>query len=177
MRLPPVLSATDLPSPELQAARLDGELLQLGPAWAPIDEVISTRHRAAAVHAGLLDRLIVEQRSAAWVWGAAPSPPSHPQLCVAVGARVRLHHLLPVREVVIDADEVAEVGGARVTTPLRTVIDLVRFGGEFGELERRTAVTLLREHGLSVQRCIEELDRRRNLPNRRRAHARLATLE
>jgi hypothetical protein len=176
MRLPAVLTIRDLPYAELQAARLDGELMGLDAVWTPIDEPVDVRHRAMAVHADHADRVIAEQRSAAWIWGAAPAPPPRPELCVAIGSRVRAHHLAPVREVVIDASEIAMVDGMQVTSPLRTVLDLARFSPGFGEVELAIVRTLMVDHGLGHDAVLAELRRRRNLPNKRRAVTRLALL-
>ena len=101
-RLGPVLTAHDLPVPELMASRLDGELAMLDGAWTPVDEIEQPRHRALSLALRLPDRVIIEQRSAAWVWGALPTAPQQHQLCAATGARVRPGEGWPaVREVVI----------------------------------------------------------------------------
>src|SRR5687767_11814124 len=88
-RLASVLTSSDLPMAELAAARLDGELFRIDDCYSPIDEVEQPRHRARALGAVLRDRLIAEQRSAAWIWGALDAPPPRHELCVATGARVR----------------------------------------------------------------------------------------
>lgn len=181
-RLPSVLSSTDLPFAELQAARLDGQLARLGDCFVPVDEIQQPSHRALVVHSALPitvgdgRRMIAEQRSAAWVWGALEHPPQRHQFCVAVDSRTGrdLPHTVAVREVVIDAVDVAFAGGLRVTTPLRTVIDIARFSEEFAAGDQLTVSTLLREFGISVDRCVAEMNRRRNLPGKNRARSRLS---
>lgn len=178
MRLPPVLSERDLPTPELHAATLDGELFRLDRAFTPVDEVEAPRHRARAVHAGLSDRLIAEQHSAAWIWGAIGRPPARHQLCVAMDARVRLNagRGATVREVVIEPGEIATLDGLQLTAPLRTAVDLARFSPRFGQLEESAAVWLMNRHGFGVQDCLDDLDRRRNLPRKRIAAQRLLAI-
>lgn len=172
MRLPSVLSAADLPAPELQAARLDGVLFALDRCFAPVDEVEQPWHRAAAVHAGLSERLIAEQLSAAWVWGALDAPPAHHQFSVATDARVSHTpaRWMTVREVVIEADEIADVRGLLVTTPFRTLLDLVRFSDTFDLRE----VAVVRRLGQDLELARATLSARRNLTNKKRALARLA---
>lgn len=175
-RLPAVLSAADLPLPELQAARLDGELFGLDAAFTPIDEIESPRLRAHAVHAGRSDRLIAEQHSAAWIWGATARPPLPHRLCVALGARVRHSTREPVREVVIDPGEIASFDGLLVTAPLRTVLDLARFSPVFGQEEQSIVAWLLAHHRFTLADVLDDLDQRRNLPNKRLAVSRLTPL-
>lgn len=174
MRLPSVLTALDLPLPELRAALLDGELFGLDDAFTPIDEVESPRHRARAAHAGLPHRLIAEQHTAAWIWGAAP-PPSRHEFCVAIAARARVSGdgAHAVREVVIEPNEIELFDGLQVTTPLRTALDLARFSVRFGQPEVQAIGWLMLHHGFDLGDCRDELDRRRNLPRKRLAHARL----
>ena len=174
-RLSPVLSALDLPPAELRAAELDGELFAIDGCWSPIDEPDRTSQRALALAVQLPDRVILERRSAAWVWGLLAAPPRPHELCTAIGARVRTGDGWPAaREVVIDDDETATISGIRVTTPLRTVVDLARFGTAFDdELARR----LLAFGRVTVADCCDAMDRRRNLPGKRLAIERLTALD
>jgi hypothetical protein len=175
VRLAPVLHVGDLPLAELHAARLDGELLALDEAFAPIDSAAGPEQRAAAVGRAWSPRLIAEQRTAAWIWGATLESPARHQLCSSVDARARPPAPLrsTVREVVIDADEVVSLAGLRVTTPLRTVTDLARFEERFGEPEVLLVRELLRLGRLTLDDCLLALERRRNLPAKRLAGARI----
>jgi hypothetical protein len=175
VRLSPVLHAGDLPLAELHAARLDGELVALDEAFAPIDVAEGPAARAAALARAWSPRLIAEQRTAAWIWGALADAPARHQLCSSVRARARPPTPLRsmVREVVIDPDEVSSVAGLRVTTPLRTVTDLARFDARFGETEALLVRELLRRGGLTLDDCRVALDRRRNLPAKRLAWRRI----
>ncbi|MCU1409421.1 MAG: hypothetical protein JWR04_128 [Rhodoglobus sp.] len=172
MRLPPVLSADDLPAPELYAARLDGQLFAVDACFAPVDEIEQPRHRASALLSGLGGKLIAEQLSAAWVWGALDAPPAHHQFCVATGARVSHSpaRWMTVREVVIEADELVDLGGALVTDPTRTLVDLARFGAGF---DFAVAARLIAA-GASVDRALASVVARRNLPNKKTTLGRLS---
>jgi len=176
-RLPHVLSPVDLPVAELYAARLDGELFPVGGAFSPVDEIEQPALRAAAVHAEVSGRLIAEQLSAAWVWGAVDTPPVRHQFCVATASRVSHSpaRWMTLREVIINEDEISDLGGFLVTTPDRTVIDLVRFSESFGAIER-AIIRRLAGGGVSLEAAAETVRRRRNLPSKRRALARLASV-
>ncbi|CAN5360054.1 hypothetical protein BH11ACT4_BH11ACT4_03830 [soil metagenome] len=177
-RLPPVLSPHDLPLAELTAARLDGELFRIDDAFAPVDEIDQPSLRAGALRAVVPERLIAEQRSAAWIWGALDAPPIRHELCVTAGARTRSPGVswMHVREVVIEPAELATIAGLQLTTPLRTVVDLARFSTEFGEAEALVCTWLMRRHGFGIADCLDDMDRRRNLPNKRQAADRLRRL-
>ncbi len=136
-----------------------------------MDEIEQPRHRAAAVHSGLSDRLIAEQLSAAWVWGALDAPPPHHQFCVAMGSRVSHSpaRWMTLREVVIEEDEIAVLGGMMVTTPARTVVDLVRSSATFDAAE----IAAVRRLAVPLDEAAATIARRRNLPNKRVALHRL----
>jgi len=171
-RLGSVLSARDLPVAELHALRLDGELTALDEAFIPVDQPAGLAERARSLALYTDGRLIVEQHSAAWVWGALLQPPARHELCASVGARSRSVHprRLRVREVIIEPDDWVDIAGVRVTTPLRTAVDLARFADLYDpEIVRR----LLTDANLTVQHCIDKLDARRNLPRKKIALARL----
>lgn len=173
-RLAPILTARDLPAAELGALRLDGELVALDDAYTSIDQPHGVEARALSLARYCDDRLIVEQHSAAWVWGALADPPLRHQLCASLGARSRSVHplRLTVREVVItDADHVT-ISGVQVTTPLRTAVDLLRFSEHHdGPLVDR----VLALGGVTRDDCASHLHARPNLPRKRMALERLAS--
>lgn len=174
-RLSPVLTARDLPLAELRAMQLDGQLVAVDEAFAPVDQPPSPTQRAASVSMYCQERLIAEQRTAAWIWGASLDPPLRHELCVSIGARARTTHpgRLQVREVVIAPDEIATLGVVRVTTPMRTVMDLARFQSAF---DPELISALLRVSNLTADRCVAELRSRHNLPQKKLAVRRLEAL-
>jgi hypothetical protein len=177
-RLHSVLTTDDLPLAELHAARLDGELYALDSCFCPVDELEYPALRANTIAAQWPFRLIAEQRSAAWVHGVTDFPPRRHDLCADIGARARPTnvHKANVREVVIDASEIVRIGRLDVTTPLRTTLDLARVSATFGNDERSMCIGLMRLGGFTAAHCIEVLDSRRNLPNKKVAFERLANL-
>lgn len=177
-RLPAVLSTADLPGAELCAASLDGELVPLAGCFTVVDLPEQAASRARALATGLTGRVIIERLSAAWVFGATSDPPTPPQFCSAADARAKPATLrrLTVREVVIDDDETVMLDGIRVTSPLRTACDLVRSSEDFDLARQLVVLRLLGLCHASVDECITLLDRRRNLPGKKRTLARLRSL-
>jgi hypothetical protein len=176
MRLGPVLSRSDFPAPELGALVLDGEVYRIDDCVAPVDEVASPLLRAAVLGAELPPRLIAEQHSAAWIWGAQPFPPDRHEVCADITARTRpaLGALLSVREVVLLHEDTAVLSGLTVTTPMRTAIDLARFVVFWNDGESAIVHALLELGGFDILDCARAMNRKRNLPNKLLALERLA---
>lgn len=115
---------------ELQAMRLDGDLVRFGPGhrdrYLPLDEPQTVRMRAAALVADVPAGLVVASGTAAWIYDG-------------LGAGVRLQVIarrrrrppsgawhLDVRYGALHDDEVVGIAGLAVTTLPRTLIDLAR---------------------------------------------------
>jgi len=144
-----------IPSAELLSMRLDGEVFPLGAGWFPVDLPDSPGLRISAVMAGRSSRLIAGGTTAAWVWGAASVLPTPLTLLSDVRARARLRPGSPavVREVTLAEGEIAELGDGRVTTPLRTLLDLACEGAPADVLRRLASVADLdRDEVLSAAR-------------------------
>jgi hypothetical protein len=167
MRLSPVLADADLSPAELQAARLDGEVYDLAGAYCLVGEVEAPRHRARAVLGARSPRLIAELGTAAWIWGAAAHP-ARLEFSVTPDARARfapgVH--IAVREIVYDDDDLVTLDGHRVTTPLRTILDLARLGDEFDPEPVRRLADVGR---LSLDDCLSSLAARSGIPAKKRA--------
>lgn len=172
-----VLSAPEFPRAELDALRLDGEAFPLDDCAVAIDEVPGVWLRAAVLCSEIPPRLIAEQHSAAWVWGAAPRPPARHELCASSTARTRPAPgaRLAVREVVLDDEDVTSIGGLQLTTPLRTAIDLARCVLRWSDAESRVVAALMHSDHFDVDDCLAVMNRRKNLPNKREALLRLRT--
>jgi len=129
-----------LSTAELSAARLDGDVVELGDAYIPADAVETQALRAGSLHAILGDALAATHLSAAWILGAIDEPPARHTVQRAVGHR--LHHVMGRRIVYRDPsiapDDLWRIGGVFVTTPRRTLADLARVPEDgFPEAARR----------------------------------------
>jgi hypothetical protein len=160
------------------AARLDGELYALGEVHCPIDVLVTPRLRLAGVLGVRAPRLIAELATAAWVWGATPVMPARWELCVDLGARARpqAEPGLLLREVVLHPGDAVVLGEARVTSPLRTAVDLVRARERLQLHEADAVAALARTGGFGLDDALAMLERRRNLPAKRRAAERLRAI-
>jgi len=174
MRLPELFDPSTFPVAERSALRLDGELFPLAEALITLDALDSPELRARAAHAGRGPRLIAELETAAWIWGALPAPPGRLQFCAAMEERSRLRPGDPGagREVVMPAEDEFLLAGRRVTTPLRTALDLVRLRDD-ASYDAAVVGRLLGDDG--AERAMTALAARR-LPHAARARRRLAGL-
>ncbi|HRN28872.1 MAG TPA: hypothetical protein PK781_04190 [Terrimesophilobacter sp.] len=165
---------TELPLAELCAVVLDGEATRLGPAFAPIDVPHGVRLRARALGLVLPSRHIADRRTAAWVHGALVALPRTLDACVRADERPSpmLGSEARIRQVVIAETEIAILAGVSVTTPLRTIFDLLRepaFDDEGADLVRR----LSRICRVSFEDCRRYLDSRSHLPRKSLTRSRL----
>jgi hypothetical protein len=117
---------------ELTAARLDGDVVELGEAYIPADAVETRALRAGSLAALLGDSLAATHLTAAWIHGALPDPPARHTVQRAVAKRLHRapSRALVYRDLAVDHDDLELIGGVRVTTRLRTVVDLARIGDD-----------------------------------------------
>lgn len=173
-----LLTSDDWPEAELRAAVLAGELVAVGACWASPAEPQTPTLRAAAAAWALRDtRLIAGTRTAAWVWGAVSRAPAPLEACVPLRVRVHVDGALRVREVVITDEDVVVLGGLRVTTPLRTVVDLLRSPGDrpggFDPSDAAAVAGLLAIGAVSVDAVAGSLATLGTIPMARQAERRL----
>lgn len=162
-----------LSASELQCAARDGELVSLGEGYVSIDAPDTPFIRAASLSPVVLDsRVIISDRSAAWVWGWGAMPRTV-STCVSIAARIPSpdRRRLRAREVVIADGERVMLGDIAVTSPERTLVDLARHDGErdLHELLARG----LRESRFDLAHLFGALSDRTNLSFVRSARRRL----
>ena len=119
--------------------------------------------RAQAAALVVSPHAVVCDRTAAWIWGvdcfAYRELDSEPPLetCTLRGHRATRRPEVRGRSRDLRARDWVEVGGVRVTTPLRTALDLAC------SQRRRTALAVLdrfmREHGITLAEMVRELPR------------------
>ncbi|MEV8268243.1 hypothetical protein [Microbacterium sp. NPDC076911] len=142
---------------ELTAACLDGDLVDLGPAFMPADAVETTAMRAGSMRLLLGDSLAATHLSAAWIYGTRYNPPLRHNVQRAVSQR---RNRLPARSVIyrdvqLPRSDLQRIGGVWVTSPARTVGDLARTRDE----EYRAAAMQMVAGDLPLlQRSISQLE-------------------
>ncbi len=113
---------------ELTAARLDGDLVELGEGFLAADAPETVILRARSLAPILNPAMALTHSSAAWVHGALAEPPARHRLQRAVPWRP--HHRWSRRflyhDALLDPADVVTVGGALLTSTTRTVVDLLR---------------------------------------------------
>lgn len=182
-RLPSLLTTVDFSEAELCALVLDGVLFRVGEGFSAVDEIPGVALRARSLATWLPAQLVAERRTAAWVWGARNDAPAVHELCVDIAVRARpvAAMRLTVREVVITPDEVAHFDGGdvrvRVTTPVRTAVDIARTSRQFAGQDAECVAMLMVLGQFGAEHCVAAMDERRNLPGKKRAVERLRRSE
>ena len=158
---------------ELSAARLDGELTLVGEAYASTAGLETSEIRAASMRLILGERLAAIGMSAAWVHGAVGLPPAvhHVQRGRAGVARP-VRHDVRFRDTPLAEDDTVVIGGVRVASPARTLVELAR---EASDPEIATVAARLATPGL-IDDALRWLRAHRRFPGRQPAMAYLASL-
>jgi hypothetical protein len=182
---PPVLVAGLPFSPvELQAMEHDGVLRRLiAGAYVPARCTDTADLRARALASTLAPRLIrrtvAGRLTAAWVYGCAPVPDT-PVLLVDGTRRLsnlRASHRLLVHEAYFGPFDVIDIGGLRMTSPLRTAVDVALHAEDKVSLPVLRRMLSRPRLGLSVgliSRGLDTLPRQPHLQRARTALSRLA---
>ena len=161
---------------ELTAARLDGDLVELGDAYIPADAVETTALRAGSLHGILGTTLAATHLSAAWVHGVLHDPPARHTVQRAVARRP--HHVIGrrfvYRDLSVDIDDLLLIGDVWVTAPVRTLADLVRVPDP---AHQRAAVAMAWAHPGLAAEAVHWLRRHPSLPHKRSALKTLAVLD
>ncbi|MET2012685.1 hypothetical protein ABXJ56_14155 [Microbacterium chocolatum] len=159
---------------ELTAACLDGDVVEIGEGYAPADTVETVALRAASLRPLLRDDLAASHLTAAWIHGGLVDPPGRhtvqrasPQRRRALVSR-RLHY----RDIRVSPGDLLRCGGTLVTSPARTLADLLREGSaDYAAAARAYAVAV--PAVLEEARCWLEAS---SLPYVRRAREALTAL-
>lgn len=165
--------ARGIPASELSALRLDGDLFPIGDSYAPFDTLVGPPERARSLTPPRADRWIAELGTAAWIWGASATEPRPPEFCVIATERTGGSGPSAVREVILEPEDVVDLAGVRLTTPLRTAVELARVREEFGASELRVVRELAALGDFRLEHAIAVIERRPNLHRKRRALQRL----
>lgn len=172
--LAPVLSSTDLPLPELCAARIDGELFAIDECFATIDAVDTPALRGAALLSLSGPRAVAVLESAMWVHGLMARAPDIHQVRTSRPDRVRLPTIrrLAAGTAQFHDGDVFRVGGMRVTTLERTVADLL-LADDFRLTRQRLVRIALDAQPAVAAGCASRIRSAEHLPGKHRALRRL----
>jgi len=153
---------------ELTAARLDGDVVELGEAYLPADAAETPTLRARSLAPLVTPDVALIHASAAWVHGALAEPPARHSLQRAVPWRLhqRWGRRFVYRDARIPAEDVVSIGGVGVATVERTIADLLR-RAEPGD--RELAASLARGHPAAVTASLAWVDGHRSRAGTRAA--------
>ncbi|GAA3585028.1 hypothetical protein GCM10022198_05410 [Klugiella xanthotipulae] len=176
-RLPSVITTLDMHPTELSAAVLQGELVPCGLAFLTAGTTDTPIVRAKTMSVGLSPAATLERFSAAWVYACTRELEIPVALCVSTRQRKRLSYPVPFtsRQVVLAEKERLLLGGVSVTTPLRTVCDILLVEETWSVRERVTCRLITQRYLLEFDRIHAALEAGRH-PRRQRALKRLALM-
>ena len=171
MRLPTLLDSALFAPAELSALRLDGDCFAVGPAAVAADAPLDSAVRAARYG------LVAADQLAAWVHGAISRPPSPVRFAIDLvdGVRTRTPPV-PPREVRFERADLTVIAGLRLTTPLRTALDLARLEERFDRSAAAAVGHLLSLAGIPPADAAEALAAAPPAPDKRRGIHRLRSL-
>ncbi|MHC9044083.1 hypothetical protein ACYX8G_05840 [Microbacterium saperdae] len=111
---------------ELSAARLDGDVVEIGDAYIPADLIESADVRASSIADLVRPGTAAAGPTAAWIHGAGDAPPAVHHIRRSIPRRVRpqLSGRMIFHDGALSPSEVESIGGIDVSTPLRTMLDL-----------------------------------------------------
>ncbi|RWZ51695.1 hypothetical protein ELQ90_06250 [Labedella phragmitis] len=162
---------------ELSAARLDGDLVVVGAAFAAAGTPVDHRHRAAAIAADVPPGCTVVGRSAAWLHSGSGEVPLPLEIGVSgpTSRWSRPHRSARSMRIRPEHREIVGIGTAAVLTlsPVATIIDLARMPRRRGDDALLRAVASRR--GIPAADVLSALDDWAHLPGKREAEARLRT--
>ena len=122
--------------------------------------------------------MIADRLTAAWVYGVRADPPAALHVCVDRARRgtASVPPGFDLRQCALDRNDVVRIGGTRVTSPLRTVVDLLRTEQRFTAGLALQLQALLDLAGATSGDCRMHIRRRAQSPGTRRALVRLAAV-
>ncbi|WP_417540574.1 type IV toxin-antitoxin system AbiEi family antitoxin [Microbacterium maritypicum] len=111
---------------ELSAARIDGQVVEVGDAYVPADLIEGPDVRASAIATLVRPGTAASGPTAAWIHGAGDAPPAvhHIRRCVERRIRAVTSSRLVFHDTVVPSSDLQRIGGVLVSTPMRTMLDL-----------------------------------------------------
>lgn len=171
-----MLDLQSLPDAILSAERLSGTIVPVGAAFWPLIGSDSLSVRVLAAMHPYQPGTIFSGHTAAWIWGAQRTPPSPFEYSVDSTNRIAISSRVPFvkRELTFLEGDVVEREGRLITSPIRTVFDLLQQPDEAFERAWVAIRVLLLAEGCSREEVLHRLARSPRIPNSRLLRRRLA---
>jgi len=136
-----------------------GALVQCGPGMRGAGWPDSPTVRLTALAPWLQTGVAASHLTAAWVWGALDDCPKPLSVSSDPGNHRRVKHGSRHHELRFAAGDRIHLGEFQVTTPARTVLDLLHTDGQLDDLAFGACVRLLRDHPGARDRVASSLAR------------------
>lgn len=173
-----MFSISALPITVLSAEALAGSLISLGHGFAPLMCSSAVMGRCVATLGRPQHGVVLSGASAVWAWGARRTPPLIAELSVHSSNRVAATATTRFtrREISFQPGDVVEVDQFSITSPARTIADMLAQHSELSpELRISMRVLLLRVPG-GRRGLQERLMMNVRMPHRERVLANLEEL-
>lgn len=158
-------------SAELSALRLDGEISDRLLLW---DEIDDWRSRSSLVLGRERHPVVLTMYSALWAHQVMPEPQRH-SASTLKGKRIREPNNphLQIEERTLSATDIWITGKHGVTTPLRTLIDVLKADNNESLSKGESLRLLMLRFDLSQVRVEKTIQNMASIPHKRRALAQL----
>ncbi|BDZ38243.1 hypothetical protein [Microbacterium suwonense] len=156
--------------PELNSARLDGLVIEVGEGFMPVDTVEAAEARAMSIAELVPAHMAACGPTAAWIHGAGDRPPGihHVRRTKPTRMRASVSQRVVYHERRAVADDVQVIGGVSVTTVSATALELL-FAAALAEVDDPWLRALLLVRPALIGELSDELDRAVRRPGLRRA--------
>lgn len=161
------LLTSSLTSAEISALRLDGELSRHHELW---DEIQSWKTRSFHVLSKEKHPLVLTGLSAAWALGVGDEPLNH---CASTITTRRIRRaenpVLKIEERSLDASEIWRSKNVGVTSPLRTITDVMKTELITTEQWHYIPRELMDSHSITIEQVIASIESMNFVPHKQRA--------
>lgn len=161
------LLTSSLTSAEISALRLDGELSRHHELW---DEIQSWKTRSFQVLGKEQHPVVLTGLSAAWALGVGDEPLKHCASTITT-RRIRTaeNPLLKIEERSLDASEIWRDNNVGVTSPLRTITDVLKTALITKDQWHNIPYELMDLHSITIEQVIASIESMNYVPYKRRA--------
>lgn len=168
------LAGSALTIAELTAARIDGDLFEIGEGYIPADLIEARGTRASSIASIIPIDTAASGPTAAWIHGAGDAPPAIHHVRRAVSRRIRSDRRarIVLHDTSVPSTDLEVLGGVLVMTPTRTMVDLA-LGLHRDESLMRWIVLLAEVDEALIDAAIHHIEGLARVPGTRAAHAAL----
>lgn len=140
------------PAAVISSAIRQGTLVRCGPGYRPVTWPESPLVRCTAIAWALTPKYAACNHTAAWIWGGSRAPGTVIEISVRTGrVPYRQQPGTTQHEYVLSEGDVVNVGDYWVTSPVRTVFDLLRSTREFTVADMAACRLLLAHHSAGAE--------------------------